>query len=98
MLIRSQEKFKLTPFNQQLCIRVDGEDCDIGYWEGETPYFNLLATYSSKGKAIKVLDMVCAAYENSLYCDHGFDCAANVQRPYIFVSNTVFQMPQDSEV
>ena len=49
-------------------------------------------------KAIEVLDVIQNAYEMSLYCDHAFDQSANVMRPYIFVDNKVFQMPQDEEM
>lgn len=59
---------------------------------------SLLAEYSSLEKTQKVMGMIQQAYENCLNCNHAYDMSAQVQRPYIFVQNTVFQMPQDSEV
>lgn len=66
-------------------------------WKIGTSDFNL-GEYSTEEKAIKVLDMIQNAYEMSFYCDHASDQSANAMRPYIFASNRVFQMPQDSEV
>lgn len=49
-----------------------------------------LGVYSTKGKAIKVLDMICEAY-----CDcNSFD----YNKGFAFVKNGIFQMPKDSEV
>lgn len=65
---------------------------------GDTGKGSLMAEYSSLEKTKKVMGMIQQVYESSLYCDHAYDMAAQVQRPYIFMQNTVFQMPQDSEV
>jgi hypothetical protein len=65
---------------------------------GDTGKGSLMAEYSSLEKAKKVMGMMQQVYESSLYYDHVYDNAAQVQRPYIFMQNTVFQMPQDSEV
>jgi hypothetical protein len=95
MLIRSQDKESMFTLehNGGLWIHEPYEQFEI-----EAVGFGSIGSYSSKEKAIKVLDMIQAAYESSCYCDHAFDSAAQVQRPYIFVRNEVFQMPQDSEV
>ena len=66
-------------------------------WKIETSDFDL-GEYFTEEKAIKVLDMIQNAYEMSPYCDRAFDQSANVMRPYIFVNNMVFQIPQDAEV
>lgn len=95
MLIRSQDKKNLYNLNTNKGIWINTTRTKltvIGEGLGE------LGSYSTESKAIKVLDMIQSAYESSLYCDHAFDNAAQIQRPYIFASNTVFQMPQDSEV
>lgn len=65
---------------------------------GDTGKGTLMAEYSSMEKTKKVIGMIQQAYESSLYVDQLYDNAAQVQKPYIFASNTVFQMPQDSEV
>ena len=57
-----------------------------------------IGDYSNREKCIKVLDMIQNAYETSIYSDEIFDYSAQVKRPYIFMDNKVFQMPQDSEV
>lgn len=104
MLIRSQNKKQLVNFNNYngIAIAYESESdfavCSVLEVNAESISQVHLGNYSTEAKAIKVLDMIQAAYENSLYCDHAFDSAAQMQRPYIFASNTVFQMPQDSEV
>jgi hypothetical protein len=65
---------------------------------GDTGKGSLLAEYSSMEKTKKVMGMIQQAYESSLYIDQLYDNAAQVQRPYIFMRNNVFQMPLDSEV
>lgn len=101
MLIRSQDKKILIPVDKFVLTAVS---MWIIATSTENPSSLSLASriiigqYSTEKKAIKVFDMIQQSYENSLYCDHAFDNAAQVQRPYIFASNTVFQMPQDSEV
>ena len=55
---------------------------DIKYHSGELNN-RWLGTYSSKEKALKVIDMIEDAYED-----------ANM----LYVSNTVFYMPEDEEV
>lgn len=104
MLIRSQDKIRLVNFDNYngMVIAYDSSNdfavCAILEVNAESISQVHLGNYSTEAKAIKVLDMIQAAYENCLYCDHAFDNAAQVQRPYIFASNIVFQMPQDSEV
>lgn len=97
MLIRSQDKKSLVNIANTVNITVQEDNELVALYEFEHGC-DVLGKYSSGTKAIKVLDMIQAAYESSLYCDHAFDNAAQVQRPYIFVNNIVFQMPQDSEV
>jgi hypothetical protein len=100
MLIRSHDKKMLVPINL-------GVPCIEKYDTGWHIYLNSgylqdawwdLGHYTSEAKAIKVLDMIQTAYESSLYSDHAYDNAAQVQRPYVFANNRVFQMPSDEEV
>jgi len=96
MLIRSQDGMVQTEHSSGIWIVLGTKI----YWASTNNdnYQIEFADYETTHKAIKVLDMIQQAYENSLYCDHAFDNAAQVQRPYIFMQNTVFQMPQDSGV
>lgn len=102
MLIRSQDKHSLINLDNiaRLTVgKVYGKDKTNWLVEfDKQPFTESLGQYTTEGKAIKVLDMIQQAYELSLYSDHAFDNAAQVQRPYIFVNNTVFQMPSDEEV
>jgi hypothetical protein len=95
MLIRSQDKEDLVILDD-IGIKVCSDRCEIeAYKHG---VHCVLGAYSTKAKAMKVLDMIQSAYETSLYCDHAFDQSANVMRPYIFANNRVFQMPSDEKV
>lgn len=59
---------------------------------------NVLGEYEMPKKAEKAMEMLHEAYQYSCYCDSAFDDSAKVQRPYLFMNNRVFRMPQDSEV
>ena len=93
MFIRSQNKLELVPLNKHIVIRID-EDLSlfqIGYWDmwqGED-YFNILGNYSTKEKALKVLDMIDEFHYQYI----------NTQNPtYNEITLTVFQMPQEDEI
>lgn len=60
--------------------------------------YKVLGNYSTEEKAKKAMEMLRDAYECACYCNDAFDSAAQVQRPYLFMNNRVFQFPQDSEV
>lgn len=98
MLIRSQDKEILINMNNVSQLYTVGFCITADFADNRDSGFRDMGNYSSEEKAIKVLDMIQAAYESSCYCDHAFDSAAQVQRPYIFVRNEVFQMPKDDEV
>ena len=110
MLIRSQNKEVLIAFESLLNIEVSGGVIsarrDIGWCY-------LLGEYSTKAKAMKVLDMIQEAYEEyKITCTFltGFtghrtivesnDIHVNGSEELIknFKKNMVFQMPEDSEV
>ena len=86
MLIRSQDKKELHNLDRISMIRIlptiESE------YVVEVNSQRVIGVYSTEEKAIKVLDMIQDAYEeaNSVCTMSGF------------VANTVFQMPQDSEV
>ena len=102
MLIRSQCRKRIVVLEN--CDTFGIENCErskcvsIYAYNGNDESGVLLGIYSNAAKGEKVMDMIQEVYSLSLYCDHAFDCAANVQRPYIFAENRVFQMPEDSEV
>lgn len=87
MLIRSQDKMQLIPFEEFVFTATkDGNivcDKDIITRPSELKS-RVIAEYSTNDKALNVLDMMCSAYERfsggNTYTD------------------SVFQMPQESEV
>lgn len=99
MIIRSQDKKRIINFNQvsDLVIsknRVDEYEILVCY-----PYFaesdcgySAIATYSTEEKAIKVLDMICEKYKEPIVRANYTD------EESLIYSNSVLQMPQDSEV
>lgn len=114
MLIRSQDKEALINFNNSIVVNTM---VDIG---GVTKMFcsyscddYVIGHYSSKEKAMKVLDMIQEAYEEyKITCTFltGFtghrvitelnDIRVNGFKELLksFKKNMVFQMPEDSEV
>lgn len=87
MLIRSQDKEILANMEGPIAIEIlgDGKGHATMYWKDSY----VLGTYSSKEKALKVLDMIQEAYE-------GYD-AERIYREGNY-SIKPFQMPADSEV
>lgn len=113
MLIRSQNKAVLLNFSNLAAIYTvkDGDDFIISSLEGENKC--TLGKYSTKAKAMKVLDMIQEAYEEyKITCTFltGFtghraivesnDIQVNGFKELVksFKKNMVFQMPEDSEV
>ena len=76
----------LVNFENIANIHIAGKRIYVVYFQGECA--DTIAEYSTEEKAIKVLDVIQSSYEeaNSVCTMSGF------------VANTVFQMPQDSEV
>lgn len=106
--IRSQNKCKMV---QCVELYVDDSydgDYDIeGYTIDDTPI--ILGTYSTKEKAIKVLDMIqeCINPHVEIPQTNIIDIddlvyrppnVVNIDQPQIALLNNVFQMPQDNEV
>lgn len=89
MLIRSQNKAVLLNFSNLAAIYTvkDGDDFIISSLEGENKC--TLGKYSTKAKAMKVLNMIQEAYERYEY-EKAFKTG-----PALFET---FQMPEDSEV
>ena len=92
MLIRSQDKMCLTNMAQVTDIFCNesrnGESRNITAMMSNADTTHL-GTYSTKEKAIKVLNMIC-----NFYTEH-LEEIYNDQNPFV---RSVFQMPQDSEV
>lgn len=87
MLIRSQGKRILINMNNVSSIEVGDNELRIFADDGETIYD--LGSYSTKEKAMKVLDMIQEAYERYEY--------EKVFKTGLTLFET-FQMPADSEV
>lgn len=116
MLIRSQNKMSLVKF-ENIVININNiNGKEIICWSqmnpGEDEYISL-GHYSTKAKAMKVLDMIQEAYEEyKINCTFltGFtghraivesgDIHVNGFKELVksFKKNTFFQMPEDSEV
>jgi hypothetical protein len=88
MIIRSQDKKAITD-DLKLYIRENDFTRDKVKWEIRNAEQDLLATYSTEEKAIKVLDMIQSAYNaiETMKIDKG-----------AWRDNHYFQMPSDEEV
>ena len=98
MLIRSQDKLQLIPLEIGSISTgyKDLEDSKKIYFydAGCTTPSSTLGLYSTQEKAIKVLDLIQEAYENSCTVEaHIPGCT-----PYMAIHSTVFKMPKDDEV
>lgn len=98
MLIRSQDKRKLTNLNQVSDIvgseNIDGSTeiiaCYSYFAESDCGYATL-GKYSNKAKALKVMDMICNRYQAIWDAENGYpSCGSNF--------SSIFQMPQDGDV
>lgn len=85
MIIRSQDKERIT---SDLNLSIYAEDFDCFPIENHRGME--MGVYSTKEKAIKVLDMICEHYQECKMCESGRRQIAQVE--------FVFQIPQDSEV
>ena len=89
MLIRSQNKELLVNFNVSAGIEIEERNTKTVVTSYITGCSYLLGEYSTKEKAMKVLDMVQDAYERYEY--------EKVFKTGLTLFET-FQMPKDSEV
>ena len=111
MLIRSQDKRILINMNNVSSIEVGDNELRIFADDGETIYD--LGSYSTKEKAMKVLDMIQEAYAdaklNEILLPDVCKSASESQRGKYntlvaktirkdFIKKMIFQMPEDSEV
>ena len=106
MLIRSQDKRILINMNNVSSIEVGDNESRIFADDGETIYD--LGSYSTKAKAMKVLDMMQEAYADEKLVDY----TTHLQRKEIekmddstilalrneLMKKAVFQMPEDGSV
>ena len=89
MLIRSQNKELLVNFNVSAGIEIEEGTTRTVVTSYITGYSYLLGEYSTKAKAMKVLDMIQEAYERYEY--------EKVFKTGLTLFET-FQIPEDSEV
>ena len=117
MLIRSQDKTALVKFENIVINLYYPDGKEIICWslhdtQRDGGYFSL-GNYSSKEKALKVLDMIqerYSDYQTTHTVSNGLatmslfvDCSDETNELYMKVQNAlgkivVFQMPEDSEV
>lgn len=94
MLIRSQNKEVLAVFENLLDVEVSGVVISVRKDNG---WYYLLGEYSTKAKALKVLDMIQEAYSE-------YQIMLNFSVSYLHEFKekidgfAIFQMPDDSEV
>ena len=113
MLIRSQNRGLLINFNNAPAIGIMEVEGDVKITCSDTDETLDIGSYSTKAKAMKVLDMIQEAYEEyKITCTFltGFtghraivesnDIQVNGFKELVksFKKNMVFQMPEDSEV
>lgn len=100
MLIRSQNKTLLVVLEN--CCAIDfirREELYLIYAHDCSQEVQHLGNYSTREKAIKVLDMIQEQYEKHIYGQGGQMATADYYvSPFAFIPPKVFQMPQDSEV
>lgn len=89
MLIRSQNKELLVNFNVSSGIEIEERNTKTVVTSYITGCSYLLGEYSTKAKAMKVLDMIQEAYERYEY--------EKVFKTGLTLFDT-FQIPEDSEV
>lgn len=89
MIIRSQAGKSIVVISNTDTISTDNYG-DIRAYNGSENTSIKIAEYSTKEKALKVLDMICEHYQNCEMCKCGLRQVAETE--------FVFQMPQDSEV
>lgn len=97
MLIRSQDKEILINFNNSPAIKIMGTKGDVTIICSDTYETFVIGNYSTREKAMKVLDMIQEAYSE-------YQIMLNFSVSYLheFKEKTdgfaIFQMPEDSEV
>ena len=106
MLIRSHDKRILINMNNVSSIEVGDNELRIFADDGETIYD--LGSYSTRAKAMKVLDMIQEAYADEKLVDYTtylqqkeiekMDDSTILAIRNELMKKAVFQMPEDSEV
>ena len=113
MLIRSQDKTIIVNIDNAFSIAIRDINGAVSIYVGSQGGCCIIAEYSTKAKAMKVLDMIQESYEEyKINCTFltGFtghraivesgDIHVNGFKELVksFKKNTFFQMPEDSEV
>lgn len=99
MLIRSQDKRILINMNNVSSIEVGDNELRIFADDGETIYD--LGSYSTREKALKVLDMIQKAYADAELIPMTVPNIGKMFQEAIgkaIMNKMIFQMPSDSEV
>lgn len=108
MLIRSQDKELLVNFNVSAGIEIEERNAKTVVTSYITGCSYLLGEYSTKAKALKVLDMIQEAYADEKLVDYTkylqkkefekMDDSTILALRNELMKKAVFQMPEDSEV
>ena len=108
MLIRSQNKELLVNFNVSAGIEIEERNTKTVVTSYITGCSYLLGEYSTKEKALKVLDMIQKAYADEKLVDYTtylqqkeiekMDDSTILALRNELMKKAVFQMPEDSEV
>lgn len=113
MLIRSQDKEILINFNNSPAIKIMGTKGDVTIICSDTYETFVIGNYSTREKAMKVLDMIQEAYGDSEYTKYVIPevCRILSMKPKteenkahvselgeMLRKGMTFQMPADSEV
>lgn len=113
MLIRSQDKEILINFNNSPAIKIIGTKEDVTIICSDTYETFVIGNYSTKEKAMKVLDMIQDAYADAKLneillpdvCKSANESQRGKDNTLIaktirkdFMKKMIFQMPEDSEV
>lgn len=95
MIIRSQDRETITTdLNLTIYEELGSKKCEI-----TNGFSGCLGEYSTKEKAIKVLDMIQKEYLKHIYGAGGEMATRDIYiSPFAFIPPKVFQMPADEEV
>lgn len=113
MLIRSQDKEILINFNNSPSIKIIGTKGDVTIICSDTYETFVIGHYSTKAKAVKVLDMIQEAYADAKLneillpdvCKSASESQRGKDNTLIvktirkdFMKKMIFQMPEDGSV
>ena len=106
MWIRTQDRTKLYNLDNFQGIEYDTTEIHQKHRKGGEPPEKIptlflsdgcleeIGRYATKERCLEVLDEIENAFKESCYSNRAFDVAAQAYRPYLFMCNMVYQMPE----